>query len=352
MNASVWKGILKYGLGLALLAYVIARNWEPSGSGPGLAEALRKPVQWRPLALAGLFLAGGVLGTLVRWWLLVRAQGLPFPLSGALRLGLVGYFFNSLLPSSIGGDIVKAVAIARGQNRRTVAVATVLFDRAVGLWGLFWLAALLGGGLWLAGDPVLLDNAGLFALVRSTWVVVAATLVGWLLLGLLSDHRAHRFAGRLGLIPKAGHALAECWRAVWLYRRRPGAVTLSLLLTLVCHSSCVLSFYVAARVFVSAAELSRLPSLVEHGLIVPMGMGIQALFPAPGGVGGGEYGYGKLYALLGRPEAYGVLASLAQRVLSWGIGVAGYLGCLLWRPAARPAGEPEPQPVAAGVIES
>ena len=40
---------------------------------------------------------------------------------------------------------MKAAGIAREQSRRTVAVATVIMDRIIGLWGLCWLVALLGG---------------------------------------------------------------------------------------------------------------------------------------------------------------------------------------------------------------
>ena len=84
--------------------------------------------------------------------MLVRAQDLPFTLPNAMRLGLVAFFFNAFLPGSIGGDIVKAAFLAKEQSRRTVAVATVIIDRAVGLWGLFWLVALLGSVFWVAGD--------------------------------------------------------------------------------------------------------------------------------------------------------------------------------------------------------
>jgi glycosyltransferase 2 family protein len=153
LSASLAKSILKYALGLALLAYVIVRNWAPAGAGPGLAEAFRRPVRLLAVLLAALFLAATALITFVRWYLLVRAQKVPITLGGAVRLGLVGDFFNSLLLSSVGGDLVKAVAVARTQRRRTAANATILLDRAIGLWGLVWLVALLGGGFWLADDP-------------------------------------------------------------------------------------------------------------------------------------------------------------------------------------------------------
>jgi hypothetical protein len=346
VKKSFWMGLFKYALGLGLLAWVVYRNWDPPDGSAGLRDALGRPIQWGPFAVAGLFAAAAAFLTFVRWWMLVRAQKLDFRLADGIRLGLVGYFFNTFLPGSVGGDIVKAVAIAREQqNRRAVAVATVLFDRAVGLWGLVWLVALCGGAFWLAGEPHLMGNAGLKAIVRGSWVVVGATLGGWLLLGLLSDRRAHRFAGRLGLIPKAGHFLSECWRAVWLYRRRGWAVTLALVMSLGTHSLMVLSFYYSALVFVSAADADRLPSLTENAVVVPVGMAIQAFFPAPGGVGGGEWSFGKLYRLLGRPEAFGVLASLAQRALTWVLGLAGYLAYLRMRSPAAAVAQREPAAV-------
>ncbi len=92
-----------------------------------------------------------MLVTLVRWYFLVRALDLPFTLGGALRVGLLGIFYSTVLPGSVGGDIVKAAVLARGQSRRTAAVATVLMDRAIALWGLVWFVALLGGIFWVLG---------------------------------------------------------------------------------------------------------------------------------------------------------------------------------------------------------
>jgi uncharacterized protein (TIRG00374 family) len=327
-----WTGLVKYAVGFALLAYVVARNWEGEN---GLKEALARPMRWPHFAAAGAFLAASALLTFYRWWLLVRALELPFGLANAVRLGLVGYFFNTVLPGSVGGDVVKAVGIAREQTRRALAISTVLFDRAVGLWGLVWLVALSGGVYRLAADPAdnLLDRSpGVAAIVHVSWWVTIGTLVGWWALGLVNERWAHRFAGRLATVPKAGRFLSECWRATWLYRKHPWAVTASLTLTLGVHVLNVLAFYAAAHVFVPAD--ANLPGLAANFLVVPVGMAVEAFIPTPGGVGGGEYGYGKLYGLLGTPEAYGVLASLAQRVLKWALGLIGYLVYLRMRPPA------------------
>src|SRR5438045_3523574 len=82
VNVSLLKAVAKYGIGLGLLGYVVAKNWDPT-PGPGLADALRRPVQPLPLVLAVVITAAAVLITFVRWHVLVRAQHLPLSLPAA-----------------------------------------------------------------------------------------------------------------------------------------------------------------------------------------------------------------------------------------------------------------------------
>src|SRR5205823_4926165 len=140
--------VTKYALGLGLLAFVIWRTWSfPEGSGKiGIAQALQRPLQVMPLLLAASTGLVALLLTFVRWYVLVRAQDLPFTVTDSIRLGFVGFFFNNFLPGSVGGDLVKAWYIAGEQSRRTVAVSTVLIDRVLGLWALAALVAILGSG--------------------------------------------------------------------------------------------------------------------------------------------------------------------------------------------------------------
>src|SRR4029077_18678965 len=127
--------------------------------------------------------------TLLRWYVLVRAQDLPFTVPAALRIGLIGFFFNTFLPGSVGGDIIKAAALAREQSRRTVAVATVIMDRVIALWGLIWFVAVLGGVFWMCGwlDGTAAGPAQKIVLTAAA--IVAVSVLVWLLLGLLPQHR-------------------------------------------------------------------------------------------------------------------------------------------------------------------
>jgi uncharacterized protein (TIRG00374 family) len=276
---------------------------------------------------------------------LVRAQNLPFTLRSAFRLGLIGYFYNTFLPGSVGGDLLKAAYIAREQERRTVAVATVLIDRAVGLWGLIVIVALTGSVFWFLFPDLFQAHQYLRQTVIIALALLGLTLVLWILLVVLPERRALRFAGRLHGIPKIGPALSEFWKAVWMYRTKWKIIFAALGMSLVGHTCSVLAFYLAVVTFQPAGDFSAMPSLHEHFLIVPVGMVAQGFFPAPGGVGGGEFAFGWLYEALGFAAATGILGSLGVRILTWAFGAAGYIAhTFMKRELPKSAREPLPAP--------
>ena len=327
MKKNWWKTALLYGIGFALLAFVIWNHWEPKAgsNGVGLKNLFspEREKHWGYYALAAICATLSVGLTFVRWYFLVRAQDLPFTLRDAFRLGLVGNFFNIFLPGSVGGDLLKAAFLAREQQRRAVAVSTVLIDRGVGLWGLIALPALVGLGSWLFDDTLLREQRFLRVTVQAALGMMAATLGLWALLGLLPERRAQRFSQRLNSIPKFGHTLSEFWGAIWLYRRRRLVILGTLLLSVFNHLINVLAIYFSAKTFEYAP--GQVPPLAWHLIFVPWGLGFRGLIPLPGGVGIGEFVLGGLYELLGSPNENGVLASFGQLVISWSLGIAGYI---------------------------
>jgi uncharacterized protein (TIRG00374 family) len=343
---------LKYGIGFGLLAFILNKYWAPNGKNPGIQGLLQQTPDLVNFFAILLMVTVTTSIQFTRWFLLVRALDLPFTIGSAFRLGLVGSFWNTFAPGSVGGDLVKAYYIARGQpGRRAAAVATVIVDRLVGLFGLIWFAAVFGGAFWIAGDQRIEKNGYLKNIVTICTGLATAAVIGWVVLGLLPVHRADRFAQRLTLLParvlsvfgriasrilpkrwgerftqrltglakKMGDALAEGWYAVWTYRQRPKVVYLTIATTAFVHFIFVLMFHLAVRVF-PADEPASFP---ENLVIAPIGYIAQAFFPAPGGVGGGEAIFGYLYELLGRPVETGVIGRLTLRVNEWVIGIIG-----------------------------
>jgi uncharacterized protein (TIRG00374 family) len=342
VNKRIVLTIAKYGLAFGLLGWVVYRNWAPPGAA-GLRGIWQRhfvegqPIHYEYLAAAFAIYCTALLLTLLRWHLLVRAQGLSFRVSDAIRLGLVGFFYNTFLPGSVGGDVIKAYAIAREQSRRTVAVATVIMDRVIALWGLFWFVAILGGIFWITG--ALEGSAAEWSkfIVSTAVIIVAVSTLVWVLLGLLPQHRAERFAGRLSRLPKVGGAAAEFWRAVWMYRCRQKSVAAALVIAWAGFVGFVLSFWFCALAISNGEAAQAMPSLTQHFLLVPIGLVIMAVPLFPGGVGIGELGFGSLYASFGFASDIGVAATLIQRAQGWIIALIGYGVYLRMRAAAPPA---------------
>jgi uncharacterized membrane protein YbhN (UPF0104 family) len=323
-NTGWIKGLLKYAVAVALLALVVSMNWT------ALNDLLSRPPH-----LEYLFLAAGISVCCTsiqfyRWYILVRALGLPFTFRNAVRLGLVGLFYNTFLPGSIGGDLVKAFFIAKGQpERKAAAVATVVADRMFGLFGLILFSAVMGGGFWLAEDAKIAANPTLQTIVLVCVGLTTAAVVGYVGLGFIPSARADRFSERLAGVRKIGPTLAELWYTVRQYRMRPGTVVAAVAMSAVVHTGFVVMFHLATRVF-PPANTELLGSMPEHFVIIPIGFIVQALIPVPGGLGGGELTFGGLYALIrGKEgEAVGLAGRLTLRVIEWSIGLIGYIAYL------------------------
>jgi glycosyltransferase 2 family protein len=321
------KGLIKYGIGFGLLAYVITWYWNdnPETGAVGLKTLLQGPIAFHWLLVAAGLVATALTLQLFRWFILVRALDLPFTLRNAFRLGMVGVFYNTFLPGAVGGDLLKAYFIAKAHpERKTRAVATVLIDRAMGLFGLILFVAGMGALAWSGGDPRIMANPELQWLIKVMAAVAGGTVLGFLVLGLLPQRRVDRFAGRLKWIPKIGGSLAEFWYAVWIYRQRPRVVVLGVGLSALSHFALVFAFHSASRVFPPDFE-GQQATLAEHMVIAPIGFIVQAIPISPGGVGVGEAAFAGLYKLSGRPGSRGVSARLSMRVVEWIIGLIGYI---------------------------
>jgi glycosyltransferase 2 family protein len=240
-----------------------------------VAETLRG-AEIGPLLIALALIPVGWSCSVLRWRLLLRAQGGDASVPYLMRSLLVGIFFNNLLPSTIGGDALRVWFTERAGVRRGIALSVVFTDRFVGLLALMLFAAVavVGSGAVLARAPGLL-----------AWVAAGTLLMGaaaWLLFvpsrGLADLGGA--LAGRLpGPVRKlAGKAAA----ALGAFRGRPGAPAA---LAGAFGFSLLLQLAVVANAWVMGAAL-RLPiPLAAWFLFVPLAIFCQMLPVSINGIG-------------------------------------------------------------------
>lgn len=290
-----------------------------------LADVFSRRPDFGAFALAfACYLTATVLAFL-RWHGLVRAQGLEFRRSNAVRYGFIGLLFNLVIPGAIGGDFVKAAFLCRTQHRKAAAIASVAIDRLVAVFALFLLAALVG----TLGRSALDERVR--RLVTTAWI---ATGVVGLILAIAFTPALYRPLVRLaGPRPKLARRLDELVAVGAAYRDRIGVVALSVMLALVTYGLHVLAFYLASR-----SLFARVPGLAEHFLIVPLVLFTTAI-PLPfGALGVSEQISSGVFRLArtGR-SAYdgGAVAMMAFRVLQYGGALIGGVLFLLHRQQVR-----------------
>jgi glycosyltransferase 2 family protein len=133
-----------------------------------------------PLLLAVvIFLASNFLGAM-QWQLLLRGQNIIFPYSRAASLYFIGLFFNTVLPGSLGGDVVKVYSISRIERKGREGLAATFVDRFAGFFvlALFAIAAstiLLSSPL-LAGKGIKKDILIYIATIFSVFIFSIAII--------------------------------------------------------------------------------------------------------------------------------------------------------------------------------
>jgi uncharacterized protein (TIRG00374 family) len=192
---------------IALLAAVTFRL----DLGAVASKAARLDRGWAAAAFLAVLAAIGVSAW--KWGQVLAWRGRPLRYARLFRHYLVGLLFNNVLPTSIGGDAVRAWETARDLGDAPEAVGSVLTDRLV--------AGAALGVTALLGLPFVDADARLVVLVLA---FLAADLA--LVLAFLAPRVAERAAA--AVLPRrlstAREAVTATVRAVRESLRAPGLV--------------------------------------------------------------------------------------------------------------------------------
>jgi uncharacterized membrane protein YbhN (UPF0104 family) len=221
----------------------------------GWSKVARTLVSLDPLvfsATLGMFAVSQVVVGL-RWWMLLRTQHIFISPWAALKLHFLGMFYNNFLPSSVGGDLVRAWYVTKHTERGFEAVLSVFVDRALGFLSMILLA--LGSWLLFIGASGLKlpartqsDSGGFFAGRAPVWLGVLAAAVA-LPVAVCLHSRLRSAAGRL--LSKAAEVAARGLRkgrdAFVMYSRNPLTVIGVVAVTMVSQSVLITVFWLLGR---------------------------------------------------------------------------------------------------------
>lgn len=308
-------GSAKLVLAAAILAYLFYRLKDEDA----FQRWLHEPKLWSQLALAQLVVVAAIANNFVRWWVLGRALKLNFTLPDAFRLGSLGLLLNQVAPGSVGGDLFKALAVAREQHgMRTEAIASVLIDRVVGLYAMLVVAS--GGYLLGASDNGL--SPLVHGLARGAIVMGAIGTAGIALL-MWPAFTGPTVRGWASRLPVVGDTLDRLIGAAGAYRTSRRYLFTAILMSCVTHMLFVTSFWLIGTGLPMDA-----PTLATTFVVGPLSMAAGAIPLTPSGLGTFEAAMNELYRAAGCSPGDGLLVAINYRLMTYlmaGLGAVYYI---------------------------
>jgi uncharacterized protein (TIRG00374 family) len=300
--------ILKLVMTVGLSAFVLSR-----ADLAALVQTFRE-ADWGWVALAlGVSALAMVVNT-IRWQVMLRGQGASVPLPSLIRLYLIGMFFNNILPSRLGGDLVRAFGAAQMGTSKTRSAAAVVMDRLIGAISV----------LTIGMVAILLDASRLpDVFLQLTTGVFLFSLV---LLFLMLYRDARLSVARqwlLGLTDvsifgfKLRPRVEAAVDALRSYSRQPGLIIQALVISTVANGLSMLNVYFCARAVQADIGLG------DVATIAPFILAIGVLPISINGLGTIELTFVVLFGTLGVDEHLAIAIAILRRLSLLALSLVG-----------------------------
>ncbi len=293
--------LLRMVISLGLLAFLLARvgvreTW----------ESLETANMGYLLAVFLLYLLSTVLRS-YRWRIFLDAQGVRASLPKLISLYLIGVFFNLVLPSGFGGDVVRIYELSQYSSHTASSITTVFMDRLSGFLALFIMATVA-----LAFSYQLVPYE-----VRATIIFIfLASLVGTGALFSRSFWRRLKGLSILSSLTQRG-VVKELYLSAQSYTLTPFVQAISL--SLAFNTLLVFMNYLVALSFgvrISFWYFLLFIPIISFLLVLPVSLS---------GLGVREGAYIYLFGRVGVPSSSALAISLSIYVVTVATGLIGAL---------------------------
>ena len=161
-----WLGTL---VSLGVMVYLLSKvGWKQALDSFG-------QIPWWTFVIFLILGLGSRISTFARWHSLLRASGELIDPKDSLKLTFAGLFSSNVLPSTIGGDVFRLAGAIRIGISASLAAASLVVDRLVGMTGMF-----LALPLALKFLPFLREASSLPAMGLAVGTGVFSKFFAWL----------------------------------------------------------------------------------------------------------------------------------------------------------------------------
>jgi len=320
MDKKKWLFLLRLAISLTLIAYfTVSLSRQQGGLGPALQRVASAFGSASPAWLVPAFLLHLVGFTLIslRWKIMLRVQGIDSPFGRLFHFYLMAAFFNTFLPSTIGGDTVRAIESRHLTGRTSTSFLVVIVERLTGLAALVIISTVALVVLTLT------SNQGTPAM----WWIVTPLWIGAAVLILLAHPGvAPRLSTALAarLPPRWRQPLIDGQATLARYYHRPALSLAALGISVVFQLNMVVYY------FLIAGALGRSPDFLDLLLKIPILIFLLMTVPAVNGLGVRTAGF---KGLMKWPAAF----ALSGEAIDLGMRlVYGLIGGILFLAHRRP----------------
>jgi len=227
---------------------------------------------------------------------------------------MVGQFFNNVLPTNVGGDVIRGYELKKYTNNGVGAMASVFMERFTGLTALILLGFL---SMFLRLDLVMKDIKLLFPLgvgfvgyAIGTWMVFDSNHLNYI-----------KRKNRWKVVEKLLGKIQRIQEAIYIYKNYPKALIYTMGYSFLFYLLAVINVYVSALAFGVRV------SFLDLVIIVPVIL-ILTMFPISlGGIGLLEGAYYLTFSAIGVPGVVGISVALLTRIKAI---VSGLLGGIIY----------------------
>ena len=239
------------------------------------------------LIAAFLFYLVGITSITLRYNGLLKAQGIDIPFMKLYRLSFLGLFYSSIIPGSIGGDLVKAYYVNKHTEKTAEVLMSTFIDRFAGLVG-FTLMSFITLAIALA-----LELASIQQLKIAILAVLVATGLSAAILLLILSGKFRKFLRLERIYNKTSvaHHFAAAGNSTKIYRERPSVLAKAFGFTAINQI-----FVISSCAFIGFSIGLNIP-FWSYYLYTPLIFIISAIPVTPGGVGVTENLYVKFFSI-------------------------------------------------------
>jgi uncharacterized protein (TIRG00374 family) len=305
-GGSMLKSFVRYALGTGLLVLLVVYT------DPSSVLSAFDDVSLGDLALLAAISFLLILVSVVKWQAFLLHLGISATVRRLFALYLLGYFVNLLMPSVLGGDVVRSLYVAKDADRARSVSATLL-ERYTGLMAMLLMAII---GVWWA--PHVTESVKVVVVVVSAGAMVGSACLfsrttTWILVWLKIPERFVLVVRRVedGLV---------------LGMQNKGLVVRALLLSFLFHILTVANTAAAGW----AVGWESIP-VGELFVVVPLILLVGAIPISPQGLGVQEGAFVFFLHSLGCTTGQALALALLLRAKSYVLALFGGLTWLMLR---------------------